>query len=230
MVDYRNYEVDGIKMYKSDFNIRWIEKHLKKKPEVIVEFGSYDGGDGVFYKKSFPNAEVYSLEACSERFKVIQKLDKKFDIHTFNYAVCEYNGFADFYSVKDPNVMDHEDKFGSSGSLNQRTEKYKNQFTHIKEQEAKKVPCIRLDTFCENNNIKNIDFLHVDVEGAEHRVVQGFGELRPSILWMETYLGKDYYGKNAYVTSELNKMILDMGYIIAEKTPADTLYVYNNFK
>lgn len=228
MGDYRNYEVDGIKMYKSDFNISWIEKYLKRKPNVIIEFGSYDGGDGVFYKKSFPNSEVYSIEACNERFKIIQKLDDKFGVHTFNYAICEYNGFIDFYSVKDPNVMDHVDKYGSSGSINKRTEKYKKQFTHVKEQEPKKVPCIRLDTFCNNNNIEHVDFLHVDVEGAEHRVVQGFGDLRPSILWMETYLDKEYYGDNAYVTSDLHKTILDMGYIIAEKTTADTLYVYNN--
>lgn len=230
MVDYRNYEVDGVKMYKSDFDTNWINKHLGKSPSVIVEFGSYDGGDGVFYKKTFPEAEVYSIEACDERFKVIQNLDEKFGIHTFNYAVCEYDGFIDFYAVKDPNVMDHDYKYGSSGSLNQRTDLYKKTYSHVNEQESKKVPCTRLDTFCKNNNIEHIDFLHVDVEGAEHRVVQGFGELRPSILWMETYLGKEYYGENAYVTSDLHKMVLDMGYEISEKTPADTLYVLKSFK
>jgi FkbM family methyltransferase len=183
------------------------------------------GGDGVFYKQSFPGAEVYSIEACDERYKVIQKLDDKFGIHTFNYAVCEYDGFADFYSVKDPNVMDHDESFGSSGSLNQRTDLYKKTFTHIKEQEAKSVPCIRLDSFCKNNSIEQIDFLHVDVEGAEHRVAQGFGDIRPSVIWMETYLGKDYYRDNAYVTSDLHEIMLGMGYEIAEQTTADTLYV-----
>ena len=87
MGDYRNYEVDGVKMYKSDFNINWIFKHLGRTPNVIMEFGSYDGGDGVFYKKTFPDAEVYSIEACDERYKVIQKLDEIFGIHTFNYAI-----------------------------------------------------------------------------------------------------------------------------------------------
>lgn len=227
MIDYRNYEVDGVKMYKSEFDVSWVEKYLKKKPSVIVEFGSYDGGDGVFYKQTFPDAEVHSIEACAERFKVIQKLEDKFKIHVYNYAVCEYDGFADFFQVKDPNVMDCPDMFGSSGSLNQRTDLYKSTFTHISEQAAVKTPCIRLDTFSQQNNIGHIDFLHVDVEGAEHRVVSGFGDLRPSILWMETYLGKKYYGENAYDTSELHKTVLGMGYRIAESTAADTLYVYD---
>jgi|694.fasta_scaffold82654_3 FkbM family methyltransferase len=228
MGDYRNYEVDGVKMYKSDFNINWIFKHLGRTPNVIMEFGSYDGGDGVFYKKTFPDAEVYSIEACDERYKVIQKLDEIFGIHTFNYAICEYDGYIDFYPVKDPNVMDHQDKFGSSGSINQRTDLYKRNFGHIIEQVGKKVPCIRLDTFCKNNNINHIDFLHVDVEGAEHRVISGLGELRPSILWLETYLGKEYYGENAYVTADLHKMIIDLGYEIVEQTSADTLYLLKN--
>lgn len=124
--------------------------------------------------------------------------------------------------------MDHDEFYGSSGSINKRTDLYKNTFSHIDEQTAKSVPCIRLDTFCDDNNIKHVDFLHVDVEGAEHRVVKGFGELRPSILWMETYLGKDYYGKDAYITSELHELVLSMGYYIAEQTSADTLYVLKN--
>lgn len=228
MGDFRNYEVNGVKLYKSDFNTEWINKYLGSDPKVIIEFGSYDGGDGVFYKNTFPNSEVYSIEACDERFKVIKPLEDKFNIHVYNYAVCEYDGFIDFYSVKDPNVMDHDEFYGSSGSLNKRTDLYKNTFKHINEQIPKSVPCTRLDTFCKNNNIEHVDFLHVDVEGAEHRVVKGFGDLRPSILWMETYLSKDYYGENAYVTSELHELVLSMGYFIAEQTNTDTLYILKN--
>lgn len=230
MRDYRNYEVDGVKMYKSDFNISWIKEHLNREPKVILEFGSYDGGDGVFYKKSFPDAEVYSIEACEERFKVIQKLESKFGIKTFNYAVCDYDGFIDFYQVKDPNVMDHDDKFGSSGSINKRTDLYKQTFTHIDEQAPVKTPCIRIDTFCKENGIGQIDFLHVDVEGAELKVVEGFGDMRPSILWMETYLGKEYYGENAYDTSELDNYLKNIGYEFILRNGADSLYAYKDLK
>lgn len=226
MRDFRNYEVDGVKMYKSEFNPEFIKRNLDASPTVIVEFGSYDGGDGVYYKKLFPEADVFSLEADSDRFEVVRKNGEIFGLNTYNYAVCEYDGEIDFYSVHDPNVMDHDLKTGSSGSINQRTSLYKKTFPHLKEREGYKVPCTRLDSFCKANNIENIDFLHVDVEGAEHRVIQGFGKLRPTLVWMETYLSKDYYGKNAYVTEELHQEMLSMGYTIIEKTPADTLYKF----
>ena len=81
-----------------------------------------------------------------------------------------------------------------------------------------------------NNSIKNIDFMHIDVEGAEHRVIQGFGNIRPKLIWAETYLGKDYCGENAYDISELQNMFLKMGYVVVEKTTADTLYLYDENK
>lgn len=65
------------------------------------------------------------------------------------------------------------------------------------------------------------------VTGGSGMVGRSLKDIMPNGIYLSS---KDYYGKNAYVTSELNKMILYMGYIIAEKTPADTLYVYNNFK
>ena len=32
-------------------------------PKTIIEFGSYDGGDGLKYKLDFPEADVISIEA-----------------------------------------------------------------------------------------------------------------------------------------------------------------------
>lgn len=115
MVEFRNYMVKGHKFYKSDFNVEWIRKYLKELPKVILEFGSYDGGDGVFYKETFPSSEVFSIEACKERYDLIKPLESAFNIRAFNYAICEYDGFIDFYAVKDPNVMDCKEQFGSSG-------------------------------------------------------------------------------------------------------------------
>ena len=198
---------------------------MGREPKTILEFGSYDGGDGAYYKEKFPESRVVSIEACIERFNTIKEYNDKIGIEIHNYAVCDYNGYIEFYKVKDPNVMDHSDGYGSSGSINQRTDAYKRQFSHIKEQEPIQTKCIRLDSFCIENKIESIDFLHVDVEGAEHKVVKGFGELRPSILWMETHLGKAYYGENAYDVSELDAELFSMGYEIKERLAADTLYV-----
>jgi FkbM family methyltransferase len=224
MGDYRNYEVKGVKMYKSGFNETWFNHYLSNPPEVIVEFGSYDCGDGVYYKNLFPNAEVYSIEACPERYNVVKENGSKFGIKTFNYAVTDSIGEVDFYQVKDPNVMDNKDYYGSSGSINQRTDFYKKTFDHVKEQTPIKVPSITLEKFCNDNNIKHIDFLHLDVEGAEQKVVSGFGDIKPELLWLEVYLGKKYYGDGAYETDSLFNELKSIGYELLRTEGADALF------
>jgi FkbM family methyltransferase len=226
MVDFRNYEYNGIKLYHSDIKIETLKNYLIN-PKIIFEFGSYDGGDGCFYKQNFPNSRVISIEASIERFNIIKSYEKILGIEIFNYAISNINGFDKFYEVFDPNVMDSNNNIGSSGSLNRKTEKYKNSFKHLKELEPIEVQTIRIDTFCQNNNITEIDFMHIDVEGTEHKVLDGFGEIRPKIIWAETYLGKDYYGDNAYDSEELIKLFIEKGYEIIEKSGADTLFLYN---
>lgn len=227
--DFTNYNVEGYKLCVNiDFQVHWITKHLNKDPETILEFGSYDGGDGVRYKKTFPNCRVISIEACPIRFNLIKDLENKFDIEAYNYAVCDTDGQIEFFQVADENVIDNPLKFGSSGSINQRTDKYKNRFSHITEQPGITVDSIRLDTFCSNNNITDIDFVHCDVEGAEHRVVMGMGVMRPKLILLEMHLGKEYYGNHAYDTDELHSHMLDLGYAMVENTASqvDRLYYY----
>ena len=193
-----------------------------------MEFGSYDAGDAANYRYHFPKATIYSVEACKERFKVISSYIDKFDITAFNYAMCDYDGEIEFYQAKDPNVMDNDDGYGSSGSINQKTDMYKANWPHVKEQSPIKTPCRRLDTLCKEKNIEHIDFLHVDVEGAEHKVVTGFGELRPSVLWLEAHVGKHFYGEEAYDRDELNNQVISLGYhrIDVGEEGADILYVH----
>lgn len=226
MGDFRNYTVNGIKMYKSEFNVGWINKYLGHEPKTLIEFGSYDCGDGVYYKQTYPNCSVYSIEACPERYKIVKNNGESFKIKTFNYAISDYDGQTIFYQVKDPNVLDDEKKYGSSGSINKRTDLYKNTFKHIEEQSPIEIECITLKSFCEKNNIKEIDFLHMDVEGVEYKAIKGLGKIRPKLIWMETYLGKKYYGENSHNPEDLINLMINLGYKIVEKTPADCLFRY----
>jgi len=230
MHDYRNYELNKIKFYKSlnidDINI--IKKYVTD-PKIFIEFGSYDAGDAVFLKNNFTNTTIYSIEACPERYSIIKKIEKLFNLNIFNYAVCDIDGFINFNQVYDPNVMDHNKKYGSSGSINKKTNFYKNNYNHLQELNSISVPSIRIDTFCKNNKINNIDYIHIDTEGAELKVLSGFGQIRPKLLRLEICYGKKYYGEFAYEQSELNDMLISMNYteIKQEFNKSDGFYVYN---
>jgi len=59
-----------------------------------------------------------------------------------------------------------------------------------------KVPCVSLDNFLIKNNIKKIDFIKIDVEGAELKVLRGFKE----------YFRKKRVGA---IILEINEKIID---------------------
>ena len=114
-MDFRNFQINDLKVYRSNFDLDWFQKHLKRNPETIIEFGSYDGGDGLFYKNNYPECNIYSIEACPKRFQIVKKLEHEYKINVFNYAVCDIDGHINFYQVHDENVLDSEEKYGSSG-------------------------------------------------------------------------------------------------------------------
>ncbi len=221
MNDFRNFDCNGIRLYKSEFKEEWLS--YIHNPSIILEFGSYDGGDGAFYKQKFPEARVLSIEASPDRFNIIKSYSDKIGVEVYNFAVSNKDGFANFYEVFDPNVLDSDSKTGSSGSLNQRTEIYKKNFPHLSEKAPIPVETIRLDSFCNKNSINFIDFIHVDVEGGEHLVLEGLGDLRPKVMLLERYLGKEYYGDSAYNVGDIERICDKMGYIILESTPSDIL-------
>lgn len=61
-----------------------------------------------------------------------------------------------------------------------------------------KINTVTLDSLFENNTISNVGFIHLDVEGFEHKVLSGCLKLiekcSPFIVW-ENHLGKDDYNK-----------------------------------
>jgi FkbM family methyltransferase len=71
------------------------------------------------------------------------------------------------------------------GSLNGRTknnyyEKTGHLYKDLDETNSKFITCnvetIRLDTFCKNNNIEQVDLMMIDVEGVPLKILQSYGE------------------------------------------------------
>ena len=83
----------------SSFNTNWI-KECNINPKVILDIGSYDGGDGIRLKYKFPEANVYSFEGDPARINLIEKYIKKFDVNFIPLAVSDHNGENQFYQAK----------------------------------------------------------------------------------------------------------------------------------
>jgi len=125
-------------------------------PEVVVDLGANVGLFSLYALSLWPSAQVHSLEAGSNTYKVLfcnKELNCEFDWHTYQYAIWERDGEIDF-----------EDCVASSTS---------SRIARGQAAEAGKVPAITLDTFC-STHVDNptISFVKMDIEGAEEAVLQ----------------------------------------------------------
>jgi len=203
-------------LWHSFFDIR-ILKRFCKNVETIIEFGSYDGGDGIKYKYHFPSANVYSIEASPGCYKNIKPLEK-YGLKVYNYAISDKYGELDFYQTYDPD----NDNIAPCGAIEKKNVSVK----RGKEQDLEildpiKVPCITIEEFCKKENINKVDLLHVDVEGHAPQVIKGLGNLKPKIIYIEVK-------SDTHNHSSIIKNLLMNDYKYYGKTGSDEIWICKN--
>ena len=143
----------------------------------ILDVGAYNGVDGLALAINNPNFLVHAFEAnpdlidlIKENKKKIEKYKKK-EICNYiinNCAVSNTEGILDFYITKNPTVS----------SLNKFSENLDNSWEGYKEEHFKyvkkiKVKVITLEQYCLDNKINNINYLHIDTQGNDLKVLKG---------------------------------------------------------
>ena len=155
-------------------------RQLNIEPKVVVELGSFDGGDALRFARAFPNARIVAVEADPVRVKVVKKNLAHTLVEVVNNAVCYKDGPIDWYTSKIDGNVD------AQGSLYQHSKEYKEKFPHIvQNDECVTVDGMRFENLCEANSINNIDFMHMDIEGAEYDTLLSMGSHRPKLIFME---------------------------------------------
>ena len=230
-INKSTYNLDGVNYGCGYFNPDWVSMIGIDNPTVIFDVGCYDGGDSIKFKKRYTDSNVYSFEASPLRQPKLEITANKYGFNLINYAVSDKNGESTFYE----SLVDN-DRVDAQGSLFKHTDTYKTNYPRIIQQpNGVTVKTIRLDTFCENNGIKNIDVAHIDVEGAEMNVIIGLGELRPKIIFVETldfvwekYNVHEPLWDGATNSKELHDILISMGYRLVKDLDSDRLYFHEN--
>ncbi len=118
----------------------------------IVDCGSNCGLSILYFKTIFPNSKIKGIEADPYIFEILKSNVNEFklsDVELFNCALWDEITTVDFYSEK-----------ADAGKI-------------ILKEETKKDNTIKIKTRLLSNFIKetDIDFLKIDIEGAETRVL-----------------------------------------------------------
>lgn len=149
-------------------------RNFVKSGMTVFDVGSNIGDYSVLFSKIVgKKGKVYAFEATETTYNQLQqrlKQEKCRNVSAFHHAVysenkqIEFNEFPQDYSV-----------WNSIGTPKMLNPDGGGEYVPIVKTEL--VEAISLDTFCEEHNIQKIDYLKVDVEGAESDVLQGATQL-----------------------------------------------------
>ncbi len=135
-------------------------KHYKKNNEFTVfDVGANIGIYSLSILKYFSNAKVYSFEPVLDTYN---RLVNNFRLNNLNEKLIYNIGF--YKENKEMNFYYDVNSSGASSLVNLRNTNSTKEIS----------VCMRkLDDFVEENDIKEIDFIKCDVEGAELMVFEG---------------------------------------------------------
>lgn len=200
----RNFLLKNMNLdyYKSKF------KYLRQEIGIannILEIGGHYGEDTIRLNYFFPEANIYCFEPDPRNINIIKKykIDQIPKIELIEKAISIENEdevkFYQCFKEYDKNVVPIKYSFinfneykslklNNSGSSSLM--KYNKNDLHFN---TTTVNTIRLDDWLFNKNINNIDFIWIDVQGAEKDVINSLGETIKKVKFIQMEYGETGY-------------------------------------
>ncbi len=170
-----------------------LQKIISSDEPLIVDVGGYNGSSVRKYTELFPKSIIYSLEPFPRSYSQLCKLESN-RVKTFNLGLSSHKGTETFYV----------NKLNETNSLLSFSKDVKDTWCGLEGliTEAK-IECkfVTLDEFISAHEIKHVDLLKLDVQGAEFKVLEGsknaLSEKRIYAIQMELILADTYIGQKS---------------------------------
>ena len=169
-----------------------------KNDAVVFDIGAFKGDTAYFFSKKCSNkARIYAFEPDENNYKVLLKIKDKYKLN---------------------NVI-------ASNILFSNSETEINFLSMDLNRQAVKMKSTTIDKFVEENNIEKIDYIKMDVEGAEKNILEGaiktIKKFKPSLAIAIYHGGKlfmeDFYNIPIFIKNVINE---DYEYYIRTFHPA----------
>lgn len=185
------YELSEINRKESNaFVIQ--QELMKKKNPIIFDVGADVGSVTKEYRKLFPEASIHCFEPFSESFQQLSRhTNADNNIFCHQLALSEHDGSATL-NANLSSVTSSLLPTDPAGSFYWGEGLLDTKYTI-------EVATISLDSFIEAKNIKHVDILKLDVQGAEFSVFSGAIKTllnqRVSIIYTELIMCSTYKGQ-----------------------------------
>lgn len=164
----------------------------KDEELVVLDIGACEGEDSIKFSKYFPNSKIYTFEPLPNNLVRIKANFKKYDIKNakiINKALSNKSGKATFHvsSGNPPKEKSNDWDYGNKSSSLLAPAKAKTVHSWLNFNKKITVTTARLEDILRSENISVVDFVYMDVQGAEKMVLEGAGDYIRSIkaVWLE---------------------------------------------
>ncbi len=179
-----------------------------KLPEncIILEAGSYDGQDTRKMAELFKKATIYAFEPVPELFnRTYTNVKDCPNVQVIKVALSDKKGRANFFLSNVDNVL------SASGSLFEPFEHF-NYYPETQFDQQTSVDTVNLDEWCKENHVNHIDFMWLDMQGAELKVLKAAPEILKTVkyIWTEVAVVQTY--KNIPLYPEVRSWFESQGF------------------
>lgn len=180
---------------------------------VFFDIGSCDGEDSIKYSKAFKKAKIYCFEPILSNYKMLLKNIENNNaalLFPYNMALSDKIMATDIFlsSVNKDKLPDHLKDIplhllGNKSNSLLPPEDHKTYFPWIEFSSKENIQTTTLDFFCKENEINIIDFMHIDVQGAELLVLNGGRKMldKTNLIWLE--VSQVHYYKNQPIKKDI---------------------------
>ncbi len=172
-------------MKLDDNCIRLAKKYFgQENIKVILDIGSRLGNESIALKRAFPNAKVYAFECNPDCINGWKNNVKSRDIFLVEKAVSDVDGTVNFYPInKEKTITPHEDGNIGASSLFKANPEYPYEKYS---QDCIKVQSTTIETWARANDIRQIDLIWIDLQGAELKAFIGMKDILKSVKMIHT--------------------------------------------
>ena len=206
--------------------VQYLEGHTLEI-SVILEIGACDGNDTLFYAKTFPTAEIHAFEPRHDNYmKILKKVQDQSlpNVYTYPFALSDKVGEVSFY-LSSGTPPDTKIKNWHMSSSILPPKEHLIQHPWCKFENKTTVFSTTIDKFCEIRDIKQIDFIHMDVQGAELLVLAGASKMINNIksVWLEVSDCELYAGQP--LRKDVENYMTEKGFSLIINGNTDQLWV-----
>lgn len=161
-----------------------------KPAPVILEIGCNNGEETLAILRAIPQANVYCFEPDPRAVAKFKKNLSGRPVRLFEIAISDRTGTIEFHCS---DADDYASGWDFSGSI-RKPKNHLSEHPNVRFERTLFVPTERLDDWCQVNGVNEVDFIWMDVQGAEGDVIAGAAK----ILKRTRFIYTEYSNRELY--------------------------------